>query len=412
MSAVEVRDRLADRFRLLAGVDAGAGASAHAAPRGRVVLRPADRRRAGRCSASTSVFAGGFDLASICAVVDGADDVDVLRHLDSLVRKSLVVADHTATRTRYRLFETIRQFAEDRLAETGALERDARSARRVLRRRGGRALGALERARVARRGRLGGGRARQPARRVPVERGARRPRGRDRHRRARRAHGVLGAAVRDARLGRGAARAGDRGRRPPPSPPLHRGRLRVLRRAGRGRARERAPGDRAGGRRPLRRVRARVRHRSSRRWAASTAATSTATSSSPATVARRGTAASGATASPSYVDGLQSCGRIEEALALTEESVAAARSLGNPYWIAYALWIAGHGLLEGGRAPRVRGVGRGRRLRARASRPVLRRLPRARRGAPAHVRRRARGRARCCSPTRSPRSSAPATCRS
>src|SRR5204862_5311201 len=43
----------------------------------------------------------------------------------------------------------------------------------------------------------------------------------------------------------------------------------------------------------------------------------------------------------SYVDGLQSAGRIEEALALTEESVAAARSLGNPYWIAYALWIAG-----------------------------------------------------------------------
>jgi len=43
----------------------------------------------------------------------------------------------------------------------------------------------------------------------------------------------------------------------------------------------------------------------------------------------------------SYVDGLQSAGRIKEALALTEESVAAARSLGNPYWISYALWIAG-----------------------------------------------------------------------
>ena len=43
----------------------------------------------------------------------------------------------------------------------------------------------------------------------------------------------------------------------------------------------------------------------------------------------------------SYVDGLQSCGRIEEALALAEESIAAARSLGNPYWISYALWIAG-----------------------------------------------------------------------
>jgi DNA-binding CsgD family transcriptional regulator len=52
----------------------------------------------------------------------GVDDVDVFRHLDSLVRKSLLVADHTTTRTRHSLFETIRQFAEDRLAETGALE--------------------------------------------------------------------------------------------------------------------------------------------------------------------------------------------------------------------------------------------------------------------------------------------------
>ena len=43
----------------------------------------------------------------------------------------------------------------------------------------------------------------------------------------------------------------------------------------------------------------------------------------------------------SYVDGLQASGRVEEAVALTEESVAAARALGNPYWISYALWIAG-----------------------------------------------------------------------
>ena len=43
----------------------------------------------------------------------------------------------------------------------------------------------------------------------------------------------------------------------------------------------------------------------------------------------------------SYVDGLQSSGRVKEALALAEDGVAAARELGNPYWIAYALWIAG-----------------------------------------------------------------------
>jgi DNA-binding NarL/FixJ family response regulator len=42
-----------------------------------------------------------------------------------------------------------------------------------------------------------------------------------------------------------------------------------------------------------------------------------------------------------YVDGLQSSGRVDEALALTEASVEAARALGNPYWVSYALWIAG-----------------------------------------------------------------------
>jgi DNA-binding CsgD family transcriptional regulator len=43
----------------------------------------------------------------------------------------------------------------------------------------------------------------------------------------------------------------------------------------------------------------------------------------------------------SYVDGLQSWGRTDEALTLAEPSVAAARARGNPYWISYALWIAG-----------------------------------------------------------------------
>jgi predicted ATPase/class 3 adenylate cyclase/DNA-binding CsgD family transcriptional regulator len=124
MSALEVRDRLADRFRLLEGSTAG--------PERQLTLRHAvewsydllteDERELMRL---TSVFAGGFELPSICAVVEDndSDDVDVLRHLDSLVRKSLVVADHAASRTRYRVFETIRQFAEDRLAEAGALER-------------------------------------------------------------------------------------------------------------------------------------------------------------------------------------------------------------------------------------------------------------------------------------------------
>ena len=42
-----------------------------------------------------------------------------------------------------------------------------------------------------------------------------------------------------------------------------------------------------------------------------------------------------------YVDGLQSAGRVEEALQLTESAVTAARDLGNPYWLTYTLWIVG-----------------------------------------------------------------------
>ena len=68
--------------------------------------------------------------------------------------------------------------------------------------------------------------------------------------------------------------------------------------------------------------------------------TSTVTSSSPAS-SRREHGSDRGYGIAAYVDGLQSCGRIEEALGYAEESVAAARSLGNPYWIAYALWIAG-----------------------------------------------------------------------
>lgn len=120
MSAVEVRDRLAARFRLLQGQQTQP-------ERQQTLLRAvgwsydlldADEQKLLR---NASVFSGGFDLASISGVV-GGDDIEVLAHLDSLVRKSMIVADHHPARTRYRLFETIRQFAEDRLREAGRLD--------------------------------------------------------------------------------------------------------------------------------------------------------------------------------------------------------------------------------------------------------------------------------------------------
>ncbi len=42
-----------------------------------------------------------------------------------------------------------------------------------------------------------------------------------------------------------------------------------------------------------------------------------------------------------YVDGLQSAGQIDEAVELTGSAVAAARQVGNPYWLVYTLWIVG-----------------------------------------------------------------------
>jgi hypothetical protein len=68
-----------------------------------------------------SVFAGGFDLQSACAVA-GSDDLDeyaVLEVLDALVRKSLLVADRSSGRTRFSMLETIRQFAEEQLVASG-----------------------------------------------------------------------------------------------------------------------------------------------------------------------------------------------------------------------------------------------------------------------------------------------------
>jgi predicted ATPase len=67
------------------------------------------------------VFAGGFGLDAAEAVC-GSGDVDVLAVADllgSLVDKSLVVAERAGAGLRYRLLETIRLFAAERLVEAG-----------------------------------------------------------------------------------------------------------------------------------------------------------------------------------------------------------------------------------------------------------------------------------------------------
>ncbi len=64
-----------------------------------------------------SVFAGSFELEAaeaICAA-EGIDVIDVLDLLGSLVDKSLVIADRAADSLRYRLLETVRQYAAQEL---------------------------------------------------------------------------------------------------------------------------------------------------------------------------------------------------------------------------------------------------------------------------------------------------------
>jgi predicted ATPase/class 3 adenylate cyclase len=121
MTASEMRDRLDHRFRLLVGSRRGLERHhtlRHAVTWSYDLLADTEKTVLERCS----VFAGGFDLQSACAIA-GSDDRDeyaILEVLDALVRKSLLLAVRSGGRTRYSMLETIRQFAEEQLVAGGA----------------------------------------------------------------------------------------------------------------------------------------------------------------------------------------------------------------------------------------------------------------------------------------------------
>jgi predicted ATPase/class 3 adenylate cyclase len=71
-----------------------------------------------------SVFAGGGTLAAAeqVAAGEGVVEEDILDLLTSLADKSLVVAEQKDGHSRYRLLETVRQYARDRLVESGGGE--------------------------------------------------------------------------------------------------------------------------------------------------------------------------------------------------------------------------------------------------------------------------------------------------
>jgi len=75
---------------------------------------------------------GSFDLRAaevVCAAGD-VETFDLADLLGSLVNKSLVTAERSSTAMRYRLLETIRQYAADELLQIGG-ESEALEARRL-----------------------------------------------------------------------------------------------------------------------------------------------------------------------------------------------------------------------------------------------------------------------------------------
>ena len=126
MTPGEVLARLDERFRLLSG-GRRTVLERHQTLRAAIdwsyaLLDPVEQLVFGRLA----VFAGGFTLDAAEEVTsgDGVELHDVLVHLASLVAKSMVIAEDTATGTRYRLLDTLREFVWDRLA---ALDDTARA---------------------------------------------------------------------------------------------------------------------------------------------------------------------------------------------------------------------------------------------------------------------------------------------
>lgn len=129
LSLNEIRDSLHDRFRLLTG-------GARTAVRRQQTLRASvdwshalltvpERVLFRRLAA----FMGGFDLDAARAVAagGGVESYQVVDLLSLLVDKSLAVTEDAHGRTRYQLLETVRQYALEKLGESG--EADAVRAR-------------------------------------------------------------------------------------------------------------------------------------------------------------------------------------------------------------------------------------------------------------------------------------------
>jgi predicted ATPase/class 3 adenylate cyclase len=116
LSPDQIAARLDDRFRLLVG------GSRTALPRQQTLralidwsydLLPEEEKRLLR---TASVFAGGWTLEALEEI---AGDPNTLDLLEQLVNKSLVVSDEHGSQMRFSLLETIRQYAREKLLDSG-----------------------------------------------------------------------------------------------------------------------------------------------------------------------------------------------------------------------------------------------------------------------------------------------------
>lgn len=131
MSLSQLSERLTQRFRLLTG---GSGNSLphHHTLRALIdwsyELLCENERTLLRRSA---LFPGGWTIGAAVEVCTDAslEEWDVLDHLTSLVDKSLVVAEERGSELRYRLLESTREYALERLEQSG--ERDQISRKQV-----------------------------------------------------------------------------------------------------------------------------------------------------------------------------------------------------------------------------------------------------------------------------------------
>ena len=119
LSLEQLEERLDRRFRLLSGGIHG-GLERHRTLQATVdwsydLLSPDEQSVLLR----TGVFAGSFPLSALEAVTADFDPIDVVLLAEQLVRKSLLVVESHELEPRYRLLETVRQYALDKLIGSG-----------------------------------------------------------------------------------------------------------------------------------------------------------------------------------------------------------------------------------------------------------------------------------------------------